>query len=75
MASTTITLSDPAYRRLKMLKRPGQSFSEVVLEHVPVENAGELLNEIEAQPLPAGLNLERMEKALKDRKRRSKRDC
>lgn len=76
MASTTITLNEPAYTRLKMLKRPGQSFSEVVLEylHVPAETAGELLEYIESQPPAAGLNVERMEKALKHRKRRSRRD-
>jgi predicted CopG family antitoxin len=73
MASTTITLNQPAYTRLKKLKRPGQSFSEVVLEHlhVPADTAGELLDYLESQPLPRGLNIERMEKALKARKRRS----
>ncbi len=69
MASTTITLNEPAYLRLKMLKRPGQSFAKVVLEylHVPSETAGELLKYIESQPGPSGLNVERMEKALKHR--------
>jgi predicted CopG family antitoxin len=75
MASTTITLNDPAYARLKNLKRPGQSFSDVVLEHLgpPADTCGELLEVMEQRPAPKGLDVERMDAYLKSRGRRSNR--
>ena len=57
MPSITITVSTEAHSRLASLKRPGQSFSEVILEHVyppPCETAGELLNDLEANPPQGG---------------------
>ena len=75
MASTHVSLNEPAYKRLQALKRPGQSFSEVVLEYLgsPADTAGELLERFERRPPPEGLNLKRMETYLKQRGRRSKR--
>ncbi|HTD65034.1 MAG TPA: antitoxin VapB family protein [Candidatus Limnocylindria bacterium] len=75
MASTNITLDDEAYRLLNALKRPGQSYSQVIKEHffTPCDTAGELLDAMERMPPPRGLNLELLDQVMKDRKRRSKR--
>lgn len=61
MASTTITLSGPAYKRLKKFKTEGDSFSDVILRELPEPTAtcGELLeslSEFKNKPiLDAGL--------------------
>jgi len=49
MATTTISLTTEAYQALARLKRDGQSFSEVVLEHLKAKPAtcGELLDSLE----------------------------
>ena len=75
MASTNITVSQPAYERLKKLKHPGQSFSDVILTHFapPLDTAGEVLDALEKAPAPRGLDWERADAYLKDRKRRSNR--
>jgi len=75
MASTNITLDDEAYGLLNALKRPGQSYSQVVKDHfrLPADTAGELLDATEKLPPPRGFNAERMEAYLKTRKRRSNR--
>jgi hypothetical protein len=76
MACTNITLNAAAYERLKNMKRPGQSFSDVVLQYLapPADTCGELLDRLEKAPPPAGLNLERLDEHLKQRGKRSKRD-
>lgn len=50
MPSTTITISAEAYERLKRLKNPGESFSDVILENVrpPARTCGELLEQLES---------------------------
>jgi predicted CopG family antitoxin len=75
MAGTHINLNETAYGMLKKLKRPGQSFSDVVIENLqpPADTCGELLEVYERVPAPSGLNLGRMERSLGDRKRRGKR--
>jgi predicted CopG family antitoxin len=49
MATTTISLTTKAHETLARLKRDGQSFSEVVLEHLKSTPAtcGELLDSLE----------------------------
>jgi predicted CopG family antitoxin len=75
MASTTITLNEEAYKRLKKLKQPGESFSDVILSHLylPAANAGEVLERVavfEGSPL---VDERRMTLVEQGRKRRSKR--
>ena len=49
MATTTISLTTEAYHTLSKLKKKGQSFSEVIVEHLRFrpETCGELLAELE----------------------------
>jgi predicted CopG family antitoxin len=74
MASTNITLSQPAYERLKKLKTHGESFSDVILRELPerANTAGELL-ELTERDEPPRFDEEMLEKVTKDRKRRSNR--
>jgi len=75
MASTTITLNDDAYTLLKKLKKPGQSFSEVILNHLypPAANAGELLERLTVFEHTPLVDERRMKLVEQGRKRRSKR--
>lgn len=76
MGTTTISISDAAYKRLSKLKGPGQSFSEVILEQIadpPAVNCGELLAQLQklkGQPIA---NPARMKTMLDGRGRRSNR--
>jgi hypothetical protein len=75
MASTNINISQPAYQRLKDLKKPGQSFSDVILEHVfpaPCSTAGKLLDSLRENP-PAPANPELIRRVKEGRGRRSNR--
>jgi predicted CopG family antitoxin len=50
MASNTVALNSKAYGVLKALKKPNQSFSDVVLENLPTQRpttCGELLDELQ----------------------------
>ncbi len=50
MATTTISISEAAYERLRKFKNPDQSFSDVILEQVadpPAVSCGELLAQLE----------------------------
>lgn len=54
MPSITITLSVEAYARLKKLKEPGDSYSDVILRELPDPclTAGELLDRLEREGVP-----------------------
>jgi hypothetical protein len=54
MATLTITVSQQAYERLKKLKLPGDSFSDVIVRELPepCDSFGELLESFEKQPVP-----------------------
>ena len=55
MPSINITISTEAHARLSSLKKDGQSFSDVILEHVyppPCKNAGDLLDSLREEPPP-----------------------
>lgn len=54
MSHVTITLSTPAYDRLKKFKAPGKSFSDVILEELPeiCTTGGELLSALEKADIP-----------------------
>jgi predicted CopG family antitoxin len=71
--SKTITIDDDAYKLLVSLKEgPGDSFTKVIKRKifVPIENAGELLDAQYKMP-PPNVDLELMDKMLKERGRRS----
>ncbi len=76
MATTTISLSTDAYQALARLKKKGQSFSGVILEHLRPKprTCGELLDELERdfEGLPI-TSLERLEQLRAGRGRRSNR--
>ena len=54
MASTNVSLSAAAYKRLKKLKLPRDSFSDVLLRELPdpCETAGELLDHVTKEGVP-----------------------
>jgi predicted CopG family antitoxin len=76
MPSINITISVEAHERLSALKRPGQSFSDVILENVdrpPYETAGELLDSFKEDPVPYNADPTVLAEIKKDRGRRSPR--
>ena len=76
MPSINITISVEAHERLSALKKGGQSFSDVILEHVdraPFESAGELLDSFREDPIPYKANPVVLEELKKGRGRRSQR--
>jgi predicted CopG family antitoxin len=75
MPSINITISTEAHARLSSLKKEGQSFSDVILEHVyppPAKNAGEFLDALREEPPPYP-NLEKLEEIRSTRGKRSTR--
>jgi len=70
MASVTVTLSDKAYSRLKRLKEPGDSFSDVILRELPepCDTAGEVLESLKQHP-PAKANAKLRARMLSGRAR------
>ena len=74
MATTTISIKQAAYERLKKQRMPGESFSDVILREIPepLETAGEILDYFSNHSVPkANPKLERA--MLGGRGRRSKR--
>ena len=72
--STTITINADAYKLLKSLKHPGDSFSDVILENLqpPAETCGELLDRLESAPAPK-IDADRLRMLEASRGRRSRR--
>jgi len=54
MATISLTITTEAHARLKALKMPGDSFSEVILRETPhpARTAGELLDRLERAGVP-----------------------
>ena len=72
--SINITLTKPAYEKLKKLKEPGESFSAMVMRELPdrLNTAGEVLDYFEKHGVPkANPKLEK--RMLSGRGRRSNR--
>jgi predicted CopG family antitoxin len=74
MPFTTITISTEAHARLRKLKEPGDSFSDVILRTIPrpCATAGEMLDAFKNVELPA-MNKRRMALLRSGRGRRSHR--
>ena len=74
MASTNVSLNESAYKRLRKLKLPGESFSDVVLRELPepLETAGEMLDHFEKHGVPKA-NPQLRKAMLNGRGRRSRR--
>lgn len=74
MAFKNITISERAYHLLSDLKQPGDSFTKVIERHVrkPCANAGELIDQIWANP-PPDVDEKLIDLVLKQRGRRSNR--
>jgi predicted CopG family antitoxin len=75
MASTTISVNADAYKLLKQARGKGESFSDVIIEHVRPPGAktfGELLDRLEKMP-PPKIDRELMAKVRAERGRRSRR--
>ena len=76
MPSINITISVEAHARLSALKKPGQSFSDVILENVerpPFQTVGELLDSFREDPIPYKANPVALAELKKGRGRRSSR--
>ena len=54
MAFVTLTINTEAHRRLKKLKTPGDSFSDVILRELPEpwETAGDVLDGLKGMQAP-----------------------
>ena len=76
MATTTISLTAEAYEALARLREKGQSFSDVILEHLRPgpRTCGELLDELERDFDGARLfDAKRIERVRAGRRRLQKR--
>ena len=72
--SVSITLKRPAYERLKKLKEPGDSFSDVVMRELPerIDTLGDMLDYWDTHEMPKS-NPKLEAKMLSGRGRRSNR--
>jgi predicted CopG family antitoxin len=72
--SINITLTKPAYEKLKKLKEPGESFSQMVMRELPdrLNTAGEVLDYFGKHGVPKA-NPKLEQKMLSGRGRRSNR--
>jgi predicted CopG family antitoxin len=70
MAVKTITIDLEAYDRLARLKKGGQSFSQVIKEHMPAAETtgGELLARLDATVI-SDSTLKGIDRAVKERRR------
>ena len=69
----TITIDDDAYKLLSALKRrPGDSFTKVILRHLnrPADTGGELLEAMEKLP-PPDVDLAMLKRIERERGKRS----
>lgn len=76
MATTTISISEAAYKRLSKLKGDEQSFSDVILERIaepPAVDCGELLVQLQRLKGKRLGDPARMKKVREGRGRRSDR--
>jgi predicted CopG family antitoxin len=74
MATNNIAISEEAYRRLKKLKLPGDSFTDVLLRELPdpCGTCGEVLESFKTRPVPKA-DPKLREAMLRGRGRRSSR--
>lgn len=72
--SINITLTKPAYERLKKLKEPGESFSQMVMRELPekCDTLGEILDYYSKHGVPKP-DPELRKRMLEGRGRRSRR--
>ncbi len=70
MAVKTITIDLEAYDRLARLKREGQSFSQVIKEHVPEKHGTgrDLMRVLEGTPAPEDF-LDAVDRLIRERKK------
>lgn len=72
MAYKTLTITTAAYNRLKNLKAPGESFSDVILREMPEpwKTCGDVLEGMKKTPIPK-MDTDLMDQMLQGRGRRS----
>ena len=69
MAVKTITIDMEAYRTLARLKRPGQSFSQVIKEKLGHQKTGATLLQAANQIKVSADTLDAIERVVRDRKK------
>jgi predicted CopG family antitoxin len=71
---STIKINDEAYSLLKELKAPGETFSDVIIQHIrpPADTCGELLERLRFAPVPK-IDEATFRRFTSERRRRSQR--